>query len=218
VVGLDGGESQPHQVRVAVKIELDGPGLGHAVEAREIQHEVVEAACRLPPEAGHHLHRRDIGSLDEPREVAGPLPLGPLLGGLEQGRPQPPPLEARLDERIKGVARPAADPADPYLRQRQALDSDDGTLAHCHQHLGNGVGVGTGEEVGAGLDEGRPRVGRRTLEGEQGGVVVPGRIPNDGGPCKLGQEQMGRRPSPRDRAPLWPRSAAILPQAGRLGQ
>jgi hypothetical protein len=56
VFRLDGGESQPHQVRVAVEIELDGPGRGYAGEARAIQHEVVEAACRLPPERGHHLH------------------------------------------------------------------------------------------------------------------------------------------------------------------
>ena len=198
MVGLDRGQSQAHQVRVAVEVELHGPRLAHPVEAGELQHEVVEPAHGVPAERGHHLHGRGVALLDQPRDVAGSLAQSPALPRLEHGRAQPPALEVRLNPHVRQVAGGAADSAHPHVRQRQALDSDDGALSLGNQYLGDGVGIGTGEEVGAGLDEGGSRVGSSGFKGEQRRVVVLGRLPEDGLLCCLDQERIGRKPSSHD--------------------
>ncbi len=185
-------------MRVAIEVELHGSRLAHAVEVGALQHEVIEPAHGVPSKRRNHLHGRGVALLDQPRDVAGSLAQSPALPRLEHGRAQPPALEARLNPQVRQVAGSAADPAHPHVRQRQALDSNHGALSLGHQHLGDGVRVGTGEKVGAGLYEGRSRVGGGVLESEQRSVVVRGRLPEDGLLRCLDQERMGRKLSSHD--------------------
>lgn len=155
-------------------------GSRHAVEAGQLEDKVVEASGRLEAESRHHFHGGGIGRLDEPGEIGGALPVRPAFGGLDQGRPQPSPLQAGLDAGIKGVAGRAALAVHPDVRQRQALDPDNRPFPLGDQYLGDRVRIGAGEEVRAGLEELGAGMGRGPFQGKQGRVVVLSRLAKDG--------------------------------------
>ncbi len=194
-MGLHGGQSQAHQVRVAVQVELDRPRRPIGLEAGEIQHEIVEAPYGLPAQRSDHLHGRRIGGLDETREVAGTLIHRPLLCRLEHAGSEAPPLQPRQDAGIKGVGGLAVTTRHADLGHGHALDPHHHPVLLDHEDPGRRIGVGTSEEVTARLEELRTGVGGSALEGYEGLMVFLGRRAQDDVLRYPVQDRVRHRPS-----------------------